>query len=427
MNRTNSQRLFEEAKRVLPGGVDSPVRAFRAVGGAPLFIARGKGDTIEDADGNRYIDYVMSWGPLILGHARSEVVAAVQSAAADGLSFGAPTGRETRLAEAICAASGAEMARLVNSGTEACMSAIRLARGYTGRDKIIKFEGCYHGHSDGLLVKAGSGCLTGAMPDSAGVPASYARETLVADYNDPASAEALFNSNRGEVACVIVEPVAANMGVVPPAPGFLQALRRLCDANGALLIFDEVITGFRVSFGGAAALYGVRPDLFAFGKIVGGGMPLAAYAGKREIMQCVAPSGKVYQAGTLSGNPAATAAGLKTLEILEKYKDEIYPSLEEKGAELESAYREAGVPVNRVGSLLSPFFAKEAPASYADVKKCDLAAFAEYFAAMQERGIYVAPSQFEAMFLSAAHTEEHIGKTRSAIAFACGQALKGNG
>lgn len=419
MNRTKSKKLFDRAKKVLPGGVDSPVRAFRAVGGTPLFVSRGAGDTLEDADGNRYIDYVMSWGPLILGHARKEVVKAVRKAAEKGLSFGAPTGRETRLAEAICGASGAEMARLVNSGTEACMSAIRLARGFTGRDKIVKFEGCYHGHSDGLLVKAGSGCLTGASPDSAGVPAAYAKETLVADYNDIGSVKALFEANKGRIACVIVEPIAANMGVVPPAAGFLQALRDVCSREGALLVFDEVITGFRAAYGGAAALYGVMPDLFAFGKIVGGGMPLAAYAGRREIMECVAPVGKVYQAGTLSGNPVATAAGLKTLEILRKHGGEIYPALEEKGALLEKAYREAGVPVNRVGSLLTPFFSKKAPACYADVQKCDLPAFAKYFSRMLQAGVYVAPSQFEAMFVSAAHTREHIYKTCAAVRCAC--------
>lgn len=414
-----SSRLFAEAKKVIPGGVNSPVRAFRAVGRDPLFIAGGYKDVIEDADGNRYIDYVMSWGPLLFGHAKEEIVSAVAETVKRGLSFGAPTGRETALAEEICFATGAEMVRLVNSGTEACMSAIRLARGYTGRDKIIKFEGCYHGHSDGLLVKAGSGCLTGAMPDSAGVPAAYAAQTLVARYNDTESVKALFEANPGEIACVIEEPVAANMGVVPPEEGFLPSLRKLCDRYGALLIFDEVITGFRVAYGGAAERYGVLPDLFAFGKIVGGGMPLAAYAGRREIMRCVAPVGKVYQAGTLSGNPAAVAAGLKMLELIRERKDSIYPLLEEKGADLERAFRAAGVPVNRVGSLLSPFFAKAAPKSYEDVQRCDACAFAAYFSRMLERGVYVAPSPFEAMFVSAEHTKDHIGKTCEAIAQAC--------
>lgn len=414
-----SEELFARARRVLPGGVDSPVRAFRAVGGTPLFISRAEGAVIEDADANRYVDYVMSWGPLILGHAHREVVGAVKKAAEDGLSFGAPTGRETLLAEEICSACGAEMARLVNSGTEACMSAIRLARGFTGRDKIIKFEGNYHGHSDGLLVKAGSGCLTGASPDSAGVPAAYAQQTLVAEYNSTRSVRGLFEANRGEVACVIVEPAAANMGVVPPEEGFLSSLRSLCDENGALLIFDEVITGFRVAYGGASALYGVVPDLWTFGKIVGGGMPLAAYAGRRSIMECVAPSGRVYQAGTLSGNPVATAAGLKTLQLLRAGRDEIYPALEEKGAALEAAYAEAGIPVGRVGSLLSPFFAPSAPRSYREVQNCDTAAFARYFTRMLDEGFYVAPSQFEAMFVSAAHTGRQIRSTCEAIVRAC--------
>ena len=362
MNRQNSARLFESAKAILPGGVDSPVRAFGAVGGDPLFIDRGEGDAIFDADGNAYTDYVMSWGPLILGHAHPAVVAAVQAAAARGLSFGAPTGAETLLAEEIrLACPHMQMVRLVNSGTEATMSAIRVARGFTGRDKIVKFEGCYHGHSDGLLVRAGSGCLTGGAPDSLGVPASFARETLVAPYNDLSAVQALFAAHPAGIACVIVEPVAANMGVIPPAPGFLQGLRSLCSEYGALLIFDEVITGFRVAYGGAAQLYGVVPDLAAYGKIVGGGMPLAAYGGRADAMAQVAPLGKVYQAGTLSGNPVATAAGLATLRILREQKDTLYPSLEQKGERLEEAFRAAGVPVNRVGSLLSPFFTKKPP------------------------------------------------------------------
>ena len=415
MKHTRSETLFVEAQKVLPGGVNSPVRAFGAVGRKPLFIERGEKSKILDADGNTYIDYVMSWGPLILGHAHEDVVRAVTDAAKDGLSFGAPTGRETQLAEEICFATGAETVRLVSSGTEAVMSAVRLARGYTGRDKIIKFEGNYHGHSDGLLVKAGSGCLTGASPDSLGVPASFASETLVASYNDEESVRALFEANIGKVACVIVEPVAANMGVVPPKAGFLESLRALCDKNGALLLFDEVITGFRIAYGGAAERYGVRPDLWAFGKIVGGGMPLAAYAGRREIMRMVAPAGRVYQAGTLSGNPVATAAGLATLRILRENRENIYPALEEKGAALEAAYKSAGIPVNRVGSLLSPFFAQKAPESYADVLTADLGAFAAYFGKMLDAGIYVAPSQFEAMFVSVAHTSKDIEQTCRAI------------
>ena len=422
---SESERLFEEAQTILPGGVNSPVRAFRAVHAVPRFLVRGKGDTVWDADGDSYTDYVMSWGPLVLGHAREEVVREVCEAAAQGLTFGAPTGRETRLAEEIrFACPHMEMLRLVNSGTEATMSAIRVARGFTGRDKIIKFEGCYHGHSDGLLVKAGSGCLTGASPDSLGVPASYAQNTLVAQYNDAESVRRLFLANEGEIACVIVEPVAANMGVVPPEEGFLQALRTLCDEFGALLIFDEVITGFRVAYGGAAELYGVKPDLAAYGKIVGGGMPLAVYGGRKDAMSLVAPLGKVYQAGTLSGNPVATAAGLATLRILRENKEIVYPKIERNAALLEEAYREAGVPVNRVGSLLSPFFCESAPRSFADVCTCDTEAFARYFNAMLGRGEYVAPSRFEAMFVSFAHTGEHIRRTCSAISESVREALR---
>ena len=422
---SESERLFEEAQTILPGGVNSPVRAFRAVHAVPRFLVRGKGDTVWDADGDSYTDYVMSWGPLVLGHAREEVVREVCEVAAQGLTFGAPTGRETRLAEEIrFACPHMEMLRLVNSGTEATMSAIRVARGFTGRDKIIKFEGCYHGHSDGLLVKAGSGCLTGASPDSLGVPASYAQNTLVAQYNDAESVRRLFLANEGEIACVIVEPVAANMGVVPPEEGFLQALRTLCDEFGALLIFDEVITGFRVAYGGAAELYGVKPDLAAYGKIVGGGMPLAVYGGRKDAMSLVAPLGKVYQAGTLSGNPVATAAGLATLRILRENKEIVYPKIERNAALLEEAYREAGVPVNRVCSLLSPFFCKSAPRSFADVCTCDTEAFARYFNAMLGRGEYVAPSQFEAMFVSFAHTGEHIRRTCSAISESVREALR---
>ncbi len=418
-------QFFERAQKVIPGGVNSPVRAFRAVGRTPRFIREAMGDTITDVEGRRYTDYVMSWGPLVLGHAREEVVRAVTDAAKRGLSYGAPTGRETELAEEICAACPhMELVRLVNSGTEATMSAVRVARGYTGRDKVIKFAGNYHGHSDGLLVKAGSGCLTGAVPDSLGVPRGYAGETLVAQYNDLPSVRELFDANREEIACVIVEPVAANMGVVPPEEGFLQGLRVLCDENEALLIFDEVITGFRVAYGGAAERYGVTPDLAAYGKIVGGGMPLAAYGGRREIMSVVAPLGGVYQAGTLSGNPVATAAGLATLRILREGKEKIYPTLEEKGAFLENAFRATGVPVARVGSILTPFFAKGAPANYAEACGCNTAAFARYFGAMLDAGQYVAPSQFEAMFVSAVHTQAHLQETASAIASAVAAARR---
>lgn len=411
-----NRECFDRAKAVIPGGVNSPVRAFGAVGRTPRFLVKGEGDTVTDVEGRTYTDYVMSWGPLVLGHACKEVVRAVQDAARQGLTFGAPTVRETALCEEIAAAAPhMELVRLVNSGTEATMSAVRAARGFTGRDKIVKFAGNYHGHSDGLLVRAGSGCLTGAVPDSLGVPAAYAGQTLVAAYNDAESVRALFAEHKGEVACVIVEPVAANMGVVPPRDGFLQELRSLCDREGALLIFDEVITGFRVAYGGAAARYGVRPDLAAYGKIVGGGMPLAAYGGRRDVMSCVAPAGGVYQAGTLSGNPVATAAGLATLRILRERREEIYPALEEKGAFLEEAFREAGVPVARVGSILTPFFAPAAPRSYEQACACDRAAFARYFSAMLDAGEYVAPSQFEAMFVSAVHTKEHLRQTAAAI------------
>lgn len=418
----NSEELFSRAVKVIPGGVNSPVRAFGAVGGKPFFVTRAKGDRLFDADGREYIDYVCSWGPCILGHAYPEIVEAVEKTCRDGLTFGAPTEREVELAELISqAVPAAEMVRLVNSGTEATMSAIRAARGFTGRDKIVKFRGNYHGHSDGLLVKAGSGCLTGGVPDSAGVPVSFTKETLVAEYNDLASVEALFENNRGQIACVIVEPVAANMGVVPPAEGFLQGLRDLTAREGALLLFDEVITGFRIAYGGASEYFAVTPDLFAFGKIVGGGMPLACYGGRRDILSCVAPAGKVYQAGTLSGNPVAVAAGLAALKALARQKGMLYRELDEKGARLQRAYEKCGIAVNRVGSLLTPFFGVSSVRSYADVARCDKARFARYFSAMLEEGVYVAPSQFEAMFVSAAHTQEDISRTCEAISRAAGR------
>ena len=424
--RMNNSELFERACRILPGGVDSPVRAFRAVGGTPFFTVRGEGAYLVDEEENRYLDYVMSWSPLIFGHAREEIVRAVTDAAKKGLTFGTPTGAEAELAEEIAdAAPFMEMVRLVNSGTEATMSAVRVARGFTRRDKIVKFAGNYHGHSDGLLVRAGSGCLTGAVPDSLGVPASYAENTLVAQYNDLAGVQELFDANRGGIACVIVEPVAANMGVVPPEEGFLQGLRKICDREGALLIFDEVITGFRVARGGAAQRYGVTPDLAAYGKIVGGGMPLAAYGGRRDAMSLVAPLGGIYQAGTLSGNPVATAAGLATLRLLREEQDRVYPALEQKGAALEAAFVRAGVPVGRVGSVLTPFFTDRAPKNYTDALACDTRMYAAYFRGMLAAGIYVAPSQFEAMFLSAAHSAQDIGRTASAIASACRRAKAG--
>ncbi len=421
MNR--SEALFARAKERMPGGVNSPVRAFGAVGGHPFFVERARGPYLYDVDQNRYLDYVCSWGPGILGHAHPRVVEAVQKACADGLTFGAPCPKETELAELIAeCVPDAEMVRLVSSGTEAVMSAVRLARGFTGRDKIIKFAGNYHGHSDGLLVKAGSGLMTGTVPDSAGVPAGYAQNTLVAAYNDCDGVRRLMEENRGQVAAVVVEPVAANMGVVLPKPGFLEFLRDITRREGALLIFDEVITGFRLALGGATQVTGVSADLHTFGKIVGGGMPLAAYGGRREVMERIAPTGPVYQAGTLSGNPVAVTAGLETLKLLKEHP-EIYGQIDQKAARLEEAFLRNGLTVNRFGSLLSAFFTpgwKEKKAAcvenYEDACKCDREAFASYFHWMLSRGIYVAPSQFEAMFVSAAHTEEQIGYTCEVIA-----------
>ena len=408
MKLDESKILYDRSREVFPGGVNSPVRAFGSVGGTPVFVKRASGSHIYDEDGNEYIDYVDSWGPCILGHGCEPVIRAVQEACADGLSFGAPTRKELTLGEMIKAClPSMEMMRMVSSGTEAVMSAIRAARGYTGRNKIIKFKGCYHGHSDGLLVKAGSGALTGSAPDSAGVPRSYTKHTLLADYNSRESVTRLFGQHPGKIAAVVVEPVAANMGVVPPEEGFLAALREAADASGALLIFDEVITGFRLGLGGAQGYYGVTPDLSTFGKIVGGGMPLAAYGGRRDVMSCVAPCGAVYQAGTLSGNPIAVTAGMEMLKLLIAHP-EIYAQIDQSAARLEEAYRETGLTVNRVGSLLSPFFTREKVRDYQSVMTSDTAAFARYFGWMLEKGIYVAPSQFEAMFVSAAHSAEMI-------------------
>ncbi len=420
---SRSEALFERARQRMPGGVNSPVRAFGAVGGHPFFVERAKGPYLYDADGNQYLDYVCSWGPGILGHAHLQVVEAVQKACADGLTFGAPCQKEVELAERIAACvPDVEMVRLVSSGTEAVMSAVRLARGFTGRDKIIKFAGNYHGHSDGLLVKAGSGLMTGAVPDSAGVPAGYAQNTLVGVYNDPDSVRRLMEENEGQVAAVVVEPVAANMGVVEPKPGFLEFLRDITQKQGALLIFDEVITGFRLALGGATQATGVSAGLHIFGKIVGGGMPLAAYGGRREVMKCIAPTGPVYQAGTLSGNPVAVTAGLETLKILAEHP-EIYERIDRRAARLEEAFLKKGLRVNRAGSLLSAFFApgwEQGKAAcvenYEDACRCDQEAFASYFHWMLSHGIYVAPSQFEAMFVSDAHTEEQIEKTCEVIA-----------
>ena len=413
MRLDNSERLFDRARRLIPGGVNSPVRSFGAVGGTPPFIVSGSGAHVRDADGNGYVDFVGSWGPLILGHAHPAVVEAVQRAAADGTSFGAPTERELELAELIVRVMPSiEMLRLVNSGTEAAMSAIRVARAYTGRSKLLKFNGNYHGHADGLLVKAGSGAATYGVPTSAGVPPGYAAETLVAEYNDLASVEALFDANVNQIAAVVVEPVAGNMGVVPPADGFLTGLRNLCDDNGALLIFDEVITGFRVAYGGAQERYRMRPDLTCLGKIIGGGLPVGAYGGRAEVMQVVAPLGPAYQAGTLSGNPLATAAGIACLHEL--VKPGVYDTLEALGAEAEAGLLAAGdatgVPltVNRVGSMLTAFFTESSVSTWDEAASSDTGQYAAFFHGLLERGVYVAPSQFEAAFVSLAHTAEDV-------------------
>lgn len=412
--QTESEQLFEESKKYIPGGVNSPVRAFGSVGRYPIFIKKAKGSRIFDEDGREYIDYVCSWGPGILGHAKQTVIEAVKAACDDGLTFGAPTRKELEIAELITAhMPSMEMSRMVNSGTEAVMSAIRAARGFTGRDYIVKFKGCYHGHSDGLLVKAGSAALTTSVPDSAGVPADFTRHTLVALYNDRDSVEQLFQAQGSEIAAVIVEPVAANMGVVLPEEGFLQFLRDITRQYGALLIFDEVITGFRLGLGGAQEYYHITPDLTTLGKIVGGGMPVGAYGGRREIMEMVSPAGPVYQAGTLSGNPIATTAGIETLKLLKEDPD-IYKRLEAKAFKLEQAVKNAAsgrVCVNRIGSLMSIFFTKEQVKDYESAVSSDTSRYAEYFAYLLKSGIYAAPSQFEAMFLSDAHTQEDIGRT----------------
>jgi len=413
-----SEQLYEAACRVMPGGVNSPVRAFRAVRMAPRFLTRAEGPYVYDEDGREYIDYVCSWGPMILGHNHPVIREAVERAVKDGLSFGAPTRREVEMAELMVElVPGIEMVRMVNSGTEAVMSAVRLARGATGRDKIIKFQGCYHGHSDCLLVNAGSSALTKGRPSSAGVPEDIVRHTLTAQYNDLNSVEALLQEYP--VACVLVEPVAANMGVVPPAPGFLQGLRTLCDRYGALLLFDEVITGFRLGPGGAQQYYNVRADLVTFGKIIGGGMPVGAYCGSRALMEQVAPCGGVYQAGTLSGNPVAMAAGLAQLRYLRDHP-EVYAQIDSAAARLAQGLRDIaqrhGVPtaVNQTGSLLSPFFVQGPVETYAQAVGSDLDRYAAYFGGMLREGIALAPAQFEAMFVSAAHTEEHIERTLAA-------------
>ena len=412
-----SEQLFEAAKKVLPGGVNSPVRAFRAVGMAPRFITRADGSHIYDEDGNSYIDYVCSWGPMILGHNHPVVREAVERAIPNGLSYGAPTQREVEIAELMVEmVPNIEMVRMVNSGTEAVMSALRLARGVTGRDKIIKFEGCYHGHSDCMLVNAGSSALAGGHPSSAGVPEGAAKDTLTARYNDLSSVEALLEQFPGQIAAVIVEPVAANMGVLGPKPGFLEGLRALCDKHGSLLIFDEVITGFRLAPGGAQQFFGIKADIVTFGKIIGGGMPVGAYAASRELMEHIAPCGDVYQAGTLSGNPVAMAAGLAQLQYLHSHP-EVYEHINASATRLADGMRKivaetcGDVRINQVGSILSPFFTPTDVTSFTDAKGSDLTRYARYFAGMLSRGIYLAPAQFEAMFVSDAHTDAEIEET----------------
>jgi len=415
LNTQKSDSIYNEAVTVMPGGVNSPVRAYRNVGRNPLFIEKGKGSKIYDIDGNEYIDYICSWGPNILGHCYPKVIEEVKKACDNGLTFGAPTEKEVVLAELIREIMPSmEVLRMVNSGTEAVMSAIRVARGFTKRDMILKFKGCYHGHSDGLLVKAGSAALTAAVPDSLGVPKSYTENTLVALYNDEKSVEELFEKYGDKIACVVVEPVAANMGVVLPKKGFLQFLRDITEKYGSLLIFDEVITGFRLSLGGAQEYFGIKPDMTTLGKIVGGGMPMAVYGGRKEIMDCVAPLGGVYQAGTLSGNPIATTAGIATLTALKGNKH-LYADLEKKAEKIANSYRKIGASVNQIGSLLSGFFTDREVNDYDSATSSDTARYAKFFNYLLENGIYIAPSQYEAMFVSMAHSDEDIEKTCKVI------------
>ncbi|HVF89023.1 MAG TPA: glutamate-1-semialdehyde 2,1-aminomutase [Blastocatellia bacterium] len=416
LETNRSDELFEKAQEVIPGGVNSPVRAFRAVGRAPLFIQSAAGSNIADVDGNTYTDYVGSWGPMILGHAHPAVIEAVRDAASRGTSYGAPTEVEIELArEIIAAVPSIEKVRLVSSGTEATMSAIRLARGFTGRDVIVKFEGCYHGHTDSLLVKAGSGLATFGTPDSAGIPADFARNTIVAPFNDAAALERLFEEKAGRIAAVIIEPVAGNMGCVPPQTGYLDAVRDISARHGALLIFDEVMTGFRVAYGGAQELYNITPDLTCLGKIIGGGLPAAAFGGRADVMDRVAPVGPVYQAGTLSGNPLAVAAGLATLKLLREFNP--YEELEARGARLEQGLRDAAgelgihATVNRVGSMLTAFFTEGPVTGWDSARRSDTELYGRFFRAMLEEGIYLAPSQYECAFVSLAHTNEVIDNT----------------
>jgi glutamate-1-semialdehyde 2,1-aminomutase len=414
MNISKSEALFRRAVEIIPGGVNSPVRAFRSVGGQPLFIARGEGAYLFDVDGNRYIDYVGSWGPLLLGHRHPEILAALEQALGIGTSFGAPTAQEVDLAEAIMdAVPSIEMVRLVNSGTEATMSAIRVARGFTGRDLIVKFEGCYHGHVDSLLVKAGSGMATLGIADTQGVPKAFAETTLALPFNSLEALEAAFNARGERIAAVIIEPVVGNMGCVPPLPGYLEGLRAITERYGALLIFDEVMTGFRVAYGGAQQRYGIRPDLTTLGKVIGGGLPVGAYGGRKDVMSKVAPAGPVYQAGTLSGNPLAVAAGLAMLRHLKAHL-EIYDALECRAARL-CADVPPDVTVNRVGSMFTFFFNGGGPVTdWESAKASDTARFGRFFRAMLERGVYLAPSQFEAAFLGAAHSDADIERTIAA-------------
>jgi glutamate-1-semialdehyde 2,1-aminomutase len=424
MKTQKSRRLFEEAQKYLCGGVNSPVRAFKAVGMTPLFIERAQGSKIYDVDGNEYIDYVGSWGPMILGHSHPEVVAGLKNAAERGTSYGAPTPLEVELAREITEAfPSMEQVRMVNSGTEAAMGAIRLARGYTGRDRVIKFEGCYHGHADTLLVKAGSGATTFGIPDSKGVPRDFAQNTLTATFNDLQSVEVLVRDHGEEIACIIVEPIAGNMGVVPPEEGFLEGLRAKCDESGIVLIFDEVITGFRVSYGGAQAIYRVRPDVTCLGKVIGGGLPVGAFGGKREIMERLAPSGDVYQAGTLSGNPLAMTAGLITIRLLQQ--GGVYEQLARRSDYLCNGVREIAsegtlpFTCNQVGPMFTFFFSEGRVRDYATAKRSDTDLFSRFFSGMLSRSIYIAPSQFESLFLSLAHTDDDLDRTleacRSAI------------
>ncbi len=422
VERNRSKKLYIKAQNLIPGGVNSPVRAFKSVNSLPLFIAKASGSKIWDVDGNKFVDYVMSWGPLILGHSNPEVVSAVKSVLKNGTSYGAPTEIEVKMAELIRKMMpSVELVRMVNSGTEATMSAIRLARAYTGRKKIIKFEGCYHGHSDSFLVKAGSGATTLGIPSSPGVPDEIASLTLNAKYNDIESVRKLIDENKGEIACIIVEPVAGNMGVVLPKNDFLKKLRKICDEERIVLIFDEVITGFRLSPGGAQEYFGVKADLTTLGKIIGGGFPVGAYGGKKEIMELVAPSGPVYQAGTLSGNPIAMMAGYTTLKILYEKRKTLYKQLENKAKTLAESFRDIAnrngvkIQVNQIGSMLTVFFNADEVYDYESALRSDVKKFAMFFNLMLEKGIYLPPSQFEAMFLSTAHTDEDIEKTIKAF------------